>query len=77
MNVTKLHQHASDSQSYRVERGGTTYYITEFFSTGSVYVSQVYISRRGRRGERRVPEGSLRDALLDGLAEAKRVAERA
>lgn len=76
MSVTKLHQHASDQQSYRVERGGTTYYITEFLGLGRFYVSQVYISKRGHRKERRVPEGSLRDALLVELAEAKKTPEQ-
>jgi len=58
---------APDAQSYRVKRGQTTYYMTENFRTGSVYVSQVYVSRLGRRGERSLPNGKVRDDLLAAL----------
>ena len=59
------------SKSYRVQRGSTTYYLTETLRTGSVYASQVYVSRLGRRGERRLPDGKVRDELLAALAAHK------
>lgn len=59
------------AQSYRAKRGSTTYYLVDDFITGSVYVSQVYVSRLGRRGERRLPNGKVRDDLLAALAQHK------
>lgn len=59
------------AQSYRAVRGETTYYLVDDFATGSVYVSQVYVSRLGRRGERRLPDGKVRDDLLAALAQHK------
>lgn len=64
-----------DAQSYRVQRGSTTYYMTETLGTESVYVSQVYVSRLGRRGERRLPDGRVRDDLLRALALHKTLAD--
>lgn len=63
------------SKNYRVLRGSTTYYMTETLSTGAVYVSQVYVSRLGRRGERRLPDGKVRDDLLRALARHKTLAD--
>ena len=62
---------SSGSQSYRAQRGRTTYYMTESLRTGLVYVSQCYVSRLGRRGERCLPAGKLRDELLAALAAHK------
>lgn len=59
------------SQSYRAQRGRTTYYMTESLRTGSVYVSQCCVSRLGRRKERRLPDGKVRDELLAALAAHK------
>jgi hypothetical protein len=64
------------AQSYRVKRGATTYYMVDDFITGSVYVSQVYVSKLGRRGERRLPDGKVRDELVAALQEHKAKALR-
>lgn len=59
------------AQSYRVKRGATTYYAVDDFVDGLVYVSQLYVSRLGRRGERRLPDGKVRDEIIAALAQHK------
>ena len=56
----------SDTVIYKVLRGKTTYWI-QCSSGLPPYVSQRYVSRLGRYGERRLPDGKMRDNLLAAL----------
>jgi hypothetical protein len=51
---------------YMVLRGKTTYWI-QYNEKLPPYVSQRYFSKLGRSGERRVPDGRLRDDLLAAI----------
>jgi hypothetical protein len=51
---------------YMVLRGKTTYWI-QYNEKLPPYVSQRYFSKLGRSGERRVPDGKVRDDLLAAI----------
>ena len=58
--------HYSCTSVYKVLRGKTTYWV-QYSEKLPPYVSQRYFSKLGRSGERRLPDGKVRDDLLTAI----------
>jgi hypothetical protein len=62
--------HYSCTSVYKVLRGKTTYWV-QYSEKLPPYVSQRYFSKLGRSGERRLPDGKVRDDLLTAIEACK------
>ena len=65
----------SSSTHYIVVRNGATYYVSDNYGHG-FGVQQRYTKRNGTSGQRRLPEGKLRDELIDAVRQHAPLRER-